>query len=117
LADHRDDWILRKQLIRDCPALASRLMATFAVREQTLTDTISTALGAGLAGRGSEGSAMALAVEPADTQKEKDDLLPSLLAALAGTALRVAFQNWDGRDKQRLETSINHVFDLLEKGL
>lgn len=115
LADHRDEWILRKQLIHDCPALASRLMAIFAAREQTLTETIATALES-RPGEGQEESPSDEFVDDA-AYAPSDDLLPALLAALAGTALRVAFQSWDGKGKHRLEIATNHVFDLLEKGL
>ncbi|MHB1711683.1 MAG: TetR family transcriptional regulator [Acidimicrobiales bacterium] len=111
LADHRDEWILRKQLIHDCPALASRLMATFAAREQSLTETIATVIES----RSGSGHEDVPTDEPVCATT--GDLLPALLAALAGTALRVAFQSWDGKGKHRLETTVDEIFDLLEKGL
>ncbi|MGH9086922.1 MAG: TetR family transcriptional regulator [Acidimicrobiales bacterium] len=94
-AEHRDELAQRKQLVRDCPVLAPRMMAVYAAREQAFAQAIADFM---------------------DVDVDRD-LFPALLAALAGTAFRVAFQRWDGTSKQRLERLVHQAFDALERGL
>lgn len=93
-AGRRDEVLLRRRLLRDDPALLAPHLAIFAARERALAGTI----------------AAHLALDP------EHDLRPALIAAFATTALRVAFQSWDGQSETRLGELVDEAFDMLEWG-
>lgn len=95
--ERRADWVARMQLVRDYPAeLLPRQLAAFADLEAAVAGGIAARLG--------------LDVEV--------DIYPSLLCAVAMTAMRIAFTHWrDGESETPLSELVDQAFDLLATGL
>ncbi|MGH9067353.1 MAG: TetR family transcriptional regulator [Acidimicrobiales bacterium] len=94
-AERKDELLTRKRIVAECPALLPRHHAAFSARERELTAAIASHLG----------------TDP------ETDIYPALLAAVSATALRVAFQRWDGQAGHRLEGLVDQAFDILERGI
>ncbi len=91
----RDELMARKKLVGKCPALLPRHIAAFAALERALAETIAAHLGTDI----------------------ETDLYPSLLAAAGASALRVAYQRWEGSADHPFETLVREAFEILERGL
>lgn len=92
--ENRERALSRQQLIHNHPALLARQLSQAAAFEAALTD------------------AMAVRMQT----DSGEDLTPQLLAALAGTVLRVALRRW-ATEGNRLDDLIDEVFARLSTHL
>lgn len=91
----RGRMLARQQLVRQHPTLVARQLNQHARMEQSLADAIAHRL---------------------DTDVSAD-LRPTLVASVAGSAMRVALQWWSTHADETLSHLLAAAFDLLEEGL
>ncbi len=91
----RDRMLARQKFVQQHPVLATRQASQHVHVEQALAEAVAQRMGVDTA----------------------DDLRPSLIAGVAGTALRVAMKWWSAREDANLVEALNKAFDLLEQGL
>lgn len=92
---NRERTLARQKLVKQHPFLAARQLTQHAHMEQALAEAVATRLGA----------------------DAESDLRPSLIASVAGSAMRVAAQWWSTREHENLVRALTTAFDMLEQGL
>lgn len=91
----RDRTLARQKLVQQYPTLTSRQLGQHALMEQSLKDAVAERLG----------------TDP------ESDLRPALVAAVAGSVLRIAVNRWTASDETQLSDLLISAFDMLEQGL
>lgn len=91
----RDRTRARQRLVQQHPTLTSRQLSQHALMEQSLRAAVAERLGT----------------------DEASDLRPALVAAVAGSVLRVAIQRWTASEESKLSDLLVSAFDMLEQGL
>jgi AcrR family transcriptional regulator len=91
-ADRQEDWLLHMQVVRQEPSLLPSLLASFAAQERSLVEAVA---------------------ERTVTDPDRD-LYPTLVAAVAIAAFRVAMTQWRTRKGERslphlVETALSQV--------
>lgn len=95
VVDMREEMLLRKRLLSECPALLPQHMANFAAAERAIAEAVAEHLGVGV----------------------ESELRPKLVAATVTTVARVTFQHWHGGSDAELDALIDEAFDRLQLGL
>lgn len=90
----REEALARERLVHSNPALLPRQLAQYATIERTFTEAMAERLG----------------VDP------DQDLRPALLAALAGSVIKVSMKRWTADGTRPPNELMNEAFDLLERG-
>ncbi|MGH3098176.1 MAG: TetR/AcrR family transcriptional regulator [Streptosporangiales bacterium] len=90
----REHALARQRLVHANPSLLPRQLAQYATIERALTEAMAERLG----------------VDP------DDDLRPQLLAALAGSVVKVAMKRWTANGTRRPAKLVDEAFDVLEQG-
>jgi AcrR family transcriptional regulator len=94
-APRREQVLMRWQLMERYPALLPQMFARLEEFNKVLTSAVAARTGAA-----------------------PDDAYPQLMAAVAGTAMRIAVRRWTaGHGNHSLEHHVNEVFGLLRDGL
>ncbi|WP_320781232.1 TetR family transcriptional regulator [Streptomyces sp. CRN 30] len=125
-------WSLHSRVLRTSPHLLVRHLGAHMADETGLAEAIALRVGRGPTAPGFPGGTR----PPADADEADDgntdagecgaegdrrralDLYPRLLAAVAGTAVRVSIEHWCCRQDERAFTEVfRQVFDLLAAGL
>jgi AcrR family transcriptional regulator len=92
---HREEVLMRWQIMKGNPALIPHMHARFAEFEEILASALAKRTGG-----------------------QSDDTYPRLCAAIAGTALRVSVLRWThGHGGHPLQHHVNEVFELLGSAL
>lgn len=91
----RDRMLARQRLVREHPTLSARQLNQHVHMEKALAEAVAERLRVDVA----------------------EDLRPSLIAGVAGTAMRVAMHWWAAREDDTLVRTLASAFDLLEQGL
>lgn len=91
----RDRTLARQQLVSRHPVLLARQLNQHVVMEQAIARAVAERTGTSAA----------------------DDLRPSLIASVAGAAVRMALRRWSTHSGESLDELLVEAFDLLERGL
>ncbi|MEU5465827.1 TetR/AcrR family transcriptional regulator [Streptomyces althioticus] len=113
-------WSLHARVLRSAPHLLVRNLGAQMADESGLAEAIARRIRAGddSADAGHAGESAAGTAREGDPDRAAPGLYPRLLAAVAGTAVRVSVQHWCERpDELPFADVFREVFDLLATGL
>ncbi|GAA4516373.1 TetR/AcrR family transcriptional regulator [Brevibacterium yomogidense] len=91
----RDRTLARQKLVHQHPTLVARQLHQQVLMEQSVSDAVALRLGV----------------------DASTDMRPSLVAGVAGTALRLTVLRWAASDEEKLSDMLLRAFDMLEQGL
>ncbi|MEU9332808.1 TetR family transcriptional regulator [Streptomyces sp. NPDC048290] len=109
--EQHEVWQLHLTVLRAAPHLLVRSLGAHTAEETGLALTVAERLRGGTA-------AVATPVDACGEERRSLELYPRLLAAVAGTAVRIAAEHWSARPEERRFAEVfRETFSLLAAGL